>query len=78
MITDYADIFASGKDSFDFEEFSLEMMKNISVEPNFDEKFFKDSSAEQLADKIAEAIREIIGRRTEAVIAQAWPIIDHI
>lgn len=78
MITDYADIFASNKDSFDFEEFSLEMMKNISVEPNFDEKFFKDSSAEQLADKIAEAIREIIGRRTEAVIAQAWPIIEHI
>ena len=77
MITDYADVVAAGRGS-DFEEFKYDLMRQLSIEPNFDEAFFKGASDNQIADKIAEGIREMISRRTEVMIKQAWPIIDHL
>ncbi|MBR7158019.1 MAG: SEC-C domain-containing protein, partial [Bacteroidales bacterium] len=62
----------------DFEEFKYDLMRQLSIEPNFDEAFFKSASDNQIADKIAEGIREMIARRTEVMIKQAWPIIDHV
>ena len=77
MITDYADVVAAGRGN-DFEEFKYDLMRQLSIEPNFDEAFFKSASDNQIADKIAEGIREMIARRTEVMIKQAWPIIDHV
>ena len=62
----------------DFEEFKYDLMRQLSIEPNFDEAFFKSASDTQLADKIADGIREMIARRTEVMIKQAWPIIEHL
>ncbi|MBE6229322.1 MAG: preprotein translocase subunit SecA [Bacteroidales bacterium] len=77
MITDYADVVASGRGS-DYEEFKYDLMRQLSIEPNFDEAFFKSASDNDLADKIAEGIREMISRRTEVMIKQAWPIVEHV
>ena len=77
MITDYADVMASTRGN-DFEEFSYELIRQISREPNFDAAFFKDASDSSVADKIADGIREMIARRTEVMIKDAWPIIEHV
>jgi preprotein translocase subunit SecA len=77
MITDYADVVASGRGN-DFEEFKYDLMRQLSIEPNFDEAFFKSATDNQLADKIADGIREMIARRTDVMIKQAWPIIEHL
>ena len=77
MITDYADVMASTRGN-DFEEFSYELIRQISMEPNFDAAFFKDASDSSVADKIADGIREMIARRTEVMIKDAWPIIEHV
>jgi preprotein translocase subunit SecA len=77
MITDYADVMATTRGN-DFEEFSYELIRQISMEPNFDAEFFKGASDSAVADKIADGIREMIARRTEVMIKQAWPIIEHV
>ena len=78
MISDYSDILASSKDQYDFEDFSYEVIKNLSIEPNFNEEFFKGASHEAIAEKLSETIREAIHRRTEVMVNQVWPVIENI
>ncbi len=77
MISDYAEIMAQKKDEFDYSGFSLELAK-ISIEPNFDEKFFEDCNTDQLAERIETAVKEAIARRGEAMIKLSLPIIEQI
>lgn len=77
MISDYAEIMAQKKDEFDYSGFSLELAK-ISIEPNFDEKFFEDCNTEQLAERIETTVKEAIARRGEAMIKLSLPIIEQI
>ncbi len=78
MISDYSDILASGKDVYDFESFSHELIKNLSIEPNFDETFFRDAGIEEVAGKISEAVKEAVARRTNMMVSQTWPIIEQV
>ncbi len=77
MISDYTEVIATSRGN-DFEEFSYELIRQISMEPNFDAAYYKSASDSDIADKIAEGIREMIARRTEIMIKQAWPIIEHV
>ncbi len=77
MISDYTDVISTSRGN-DFEEFSYELIRQISMEPNFDAAYYKSASDSDIADKIAEGIREMIARRTEVMIKQAWPIIEHV
>lgn len=77
MISDYADAVVSARGN-DFDEFSFELIRQISMEPNFDAAFYKEASDNDIADKIIEGIREMISRKTEVMIRQAWPIIEHV
>ena len=78
MIIDYADILAQSKGSYDYEGFSFELMRQLSIEPSFGEAYFKRASEDELAAKIADSIREVIGRKTDIMIKQAWPLIEHL
>ncbi len=78
MIGDYADILAQSKDNYDYEGFSFELMRQLSIEPSFDEAYFKKASADDLSEKIAESIKEVIARKTDVMVKQAWPIIEQV
>lgn len=78
MISDYADIMGSSKENFNFEDFSYELIKNISIEPNFDETFYKSANNNVITDKLGEAIKEAVARRTGNMLTQVWPIIEQV
>ena len=78
MIADYADVLAGKKDSMDYEDFKLEMMKEVSMVPDFNEQYYQNASREDLGDKIAAAITEIIQRRGEVISTQAQPIVTQV
>ena len=78
MIQDYAEILAQTKESHDYSSFSFELMRQLSLEPSFDEAYFKKASTDDLADKVAESIKELIARRSDVMVKQAWPIIEQI
>ena len=78
MIQDYADILAQSKDNFDYQDYSFELMRQLSIEPSFDEAYFKKCSVDELSDKLSESIREVISRKTDLMIKQAWPVIEQI
>lgn len=78
MIADYADILASKKDTMEYEEFRLEMMKQISLAPDFDAEFYNKASQDDLGDNIAKSIKAVIDRRGEVMASQAQPIVENI
>lgn len=78
MIQDYAEILAQSKDSFDFTGFSFELMRQLSIEPAFDEAYFKKASVAEIADSVTESIKELIARRTDVMVKQAWPILEQV
>ncbi|MCI1719465.1 MAG: preprotein translocase subunit SecA [Bacteroidales bacterium] len=78
MIADYADVLAGKRDSMGYEDFKIEMMRDVSMVPDFDEQYYQNASREELGDKIAAAITEIIQRRGEVISAQAQPIVEQV
>ncbi|MBR2135216.1 MAG: preprotein translocase subunit SecA [Bacteroidales bacterium] len=78
MIADFAEALASRKDEYDFEGFKLEMMKQVSIDPDFDEQFFRNSTKNQMSDLLEEAISEIIERRGETLVTKTFPIVERI
>ena len=78
MIQDYAEILAQSKENFDYTGFSFELMRQLSIEPAFDEAYFRKASQDEIADSVTESIKELIARRTDVMVKQAWPIIEQI
>ncbi len=78
MISDYAEILASSKDSYDSEEFSFEIIKQLSIESKIDEETYKKATVNEIADRLTEEIKEGIKRKTDALITQTWPVIEQV
>ncbi len=78
MISDYTDILGASKDNYDFENFSYETIKNLSIEPSFNEEFYHDAKPSEIADSLSETIKEAIRRRTETMVNQVYPIVENI
>ncbi|MCK9305575.1 MAG: preprotein translocase subunit SecA, partial [Bacteroidales bacterium] len=79
MMTDYCEnIVASNHGNVDYEEFTLESMRYLSVDPNMDEQFYKDSSVQDVTQKYMDVIQSVYKRRGEIMIKQCWPIIKQI
>ncbi len=78
MMGDYSEILADLAKDLDYEDFSLEVMKSLSIDPGFDREFYKDASHNQIADKLFEHLKTEYYRRNDTMIAQAWPIIKTI
>ena len=78
MIGDYCEVMSELAESLDYESFSLEVMKGLSIDPGFDETFYKDAKPGQISDRLQERVKEEYGRRMEVMVRQAWPVIKNI
>ena len=77
MVSDYADTFVENYGA-DYETFKFELMRQVSIDTNMDEASFKEMSREKIADSVELQIKELIARRSDNIIAQAWPIVEQI
>ena len=78
MIADFAEALASRKDDYDYEGFKLEMIKQVSIDPQFDEEFFRNCSKNQMSDLLEQAIAEVIERRGETLVTKTFPIVERV
>ena len=62
----------------EYEDFKLEVMKTLSIDPAFDAEFYKNASRDKIADALNEQIRQEYQQRSDAMVAQAWPVIKTI
>ncbi len=79
MISDYtATIVEQMHGNMGYEEFSLELIRLLSIEPNFDEKTWKGASAENIADMLQDYVLEVYKRRMDTLTKQALPVIKNV
>ena len=78
MIGDCCEVLADRSEEMDFEDFKLEVMKTLSIDPAFDADFYKNASRDKIADALNEQIRKEYMQRSDAMVAQAWPVIKAI
>ncbi|MEG0890515.1 MAG: preprotein translocase subunit SecA [Bacteroidales bacterium] len=78
MVSDYSDVLAVSKDNYDYQDFSYELIKQVSISPDFDETFYKDAGVDAIAEKISSAVKNVIARKTDIMVKQIWPIIEQV
>jgi len=79
MMTDFSEsITQNSHGSLSFEEFSLETIRQISIEPGMDEAFYTDAKAEEVAEKLLENVQSVYKRRQDILVNHAWPIVKQI
>jgi len=79
MINDFTEsIVREYHQKVDFEEFSIETIRQLSIQPNFDETTYNDISSAKLTEKLLEQVNESYQRKTGTIAQQAWPIIKQV
>jgi preprotein translocase subunit SecA len=77
-IYDYAEAFIRDHEDYLFEDFSFELMREIGLQPSFDEATFKSSRHDELVNLIAADIQALIDRRAKAVADTVRPVMKKI
>jgi len=79
MMTDLCDsIVQNNHGSVPFDEFSLETIRLMSVEPGMDEEFYDKATSEEVSEKLLETVKSVYKRRLDTLVSHAWPIMKQI
>ena len=77
MIGDCAETLAELSESLDYEDFKLEVMKSLSIDPEIGEKQYNDLSKSDLANVLIDKLKSEYCRRNDAMVALAWPVLKN-
>ena len=78
MMTDYCEMFVEQNRDLDYDSFCEELRQTLSVEPEFDEKFYEKSNRSQLTEALQQSLINVQQRRFDALVERAWPIIKYV
>ncbi|MEG2479857.1 MAG: SEC-C metal-binding domain-containing protein, partial [Mucinivorans sp.] len=78
MMGEYAQSFVQNFRADDFEQFKMEMLSQLGIEPSFDEAQYGDMSDNNLADILSGDMMSMMRRRTDAIAALALPVLENV
>ena len=78
MMLDFADTFVENTQGADFEDFSIELIRQVAMQPTFDEATYNKASKEELAQLIVEDLRTAYARRAQVVAQTAMPVLKNV
>jgi len=79
MITDYSEtMVANHHGAADFDEFTTESIRSLSVETGMERDFYEKASLNEVTETYYKNIQAILKRRGEVLVQQSWPIIKQI
>ncbi|MCD8185625.1 MAG: preprotein translocase subunit SecA [Rikenellaceae bacterium] len=78
LIADFDEYFALNYKGIDWEDFKLELIRAVAIEPSFEESVYQKSTESQLADLIFSDLENALERRKTAIAQMAWPIIKKV
>lgn len=78
MMTDFSQSFVENYRGLDFEEFKLELIRQISIEPSLTEQQYNDLKDDELADLLLGDMRTASKRRAAQIAQQAFPVIENV
>ena len=78
VMLDFAENFVEEYADAPFEDFSFEMIRQVAVQPSFDEKAFNGARSGDLAEMVVKDLRDSFERRGQAAAQTAMPVINKI
>lgn len=79
MINDYCEALVNANHGgTDYESFSYEVIRQLSIEPGVDEATYNKGTADEVTDALLKNLHEVHERRIEVLVQQAWPIMKQI
>ena len=78
IMYDYADNFVEENRGIEFEDFRMELIREVAVEPQIDEATYKDAKPGELVEAIVKALKEAYARRAKAVADTVRPVMERI
>ena len=78
IMMDYAQSFVDTYSEDDFEDFKFNMIRQVAVQPSFDEATYKSASKEMLAGMVVKDFQDAYMRRIGSVAATAYPVIKRV
>ena len=78
MMTDFAETFIENYRGLPFDEFKVELIRQISIEPSFTEEEYNDLKDQQLAELLLGDMRSALKRRASQIAQQAYPVLEAI
>jgi preprotein translocase subunit SecA len=62
----------------DYQGFTLELLKNVSMEAPMDENDFFKMEKKEIVEQIYKLSQDVYKRKTEVICKQAWPVIKDV
>ena len=78
IVLDFAETFVENFGEAGFEDFSFELIRQVAVQPSFDEQTFANAKKEELVELIAADINDAYERRVQSVAATAMPVLRQV
>ena len=78
IVLDFAETFVENFGEAGFEDFSFELIRQVAVQPSFDEQTFANAKKEELVELIAADINDAFERRAQSVAATAMPVLRQV
>mgnify|MGYP000026014512 FL=1 len=78
IVLDFAETFVENFGEAGFEDFSFELIRQVAVQPSFDEQTFANAKKEELVELIAADINDTYERRAQSVAATAMPVLRQV
>ena len=75
---DFAENFVETTRGVDFEEFRFELIREVAVEPTFDEATYTAAKPAELVELIVKDLRDTYARRAKAVADTVRPVMQRI
>ena len=78
IMYDFAENFVETTRGVDFEEFRFELIREVAVEPTFDEATYTTAKPAELVELIVKDLRDTYARRAKAVADTVRPVMQRI
>ena len=78
IMMDFAQTFVEENGDMDFEEFKFNMIRQVAVQPSFDEATYKAANKAMLTGMVVKDFQEAYKRRINSVATTAYPVIKRV
>ena len=78
IMYDYAEAFLNEHEGYDFEEFSFELIREVGVQPSFDQQTFDSVKRNELVELMVKDLQAAYDRRAKAVADTVRPVMERI
>ncbi len=78
IMCDYAENFVEQNEGVDFEDFRLELMRDIAVEPTFDKSAYNAARPKELVDLVVADIQAFYTRRSKQIADMVAPVMSKV